>query len=111
MDLYVKEGNRKVQTDSTVAMNDQKHSIHSPYRKSLGCNVRVCLAYGMVMSLSLGCGAVGKPIPPEDVGIEAKIRKQGQKAQTEPGEPLTEEPIPITEQPEELPPLYPIGVR
>ena len=68
----------------------------------------------LIVSLLWGCGAVGKPIPPEDVGIEAKIQKQEREAKAEQeaqsAQP-TDEPIPVTEQPEELPPFYPIGVR
>lgn len=52
-----------------------------------------------------GCGAVGPPIPPEDVGIEAKRLKQQQET-TRPvdGMPPGEEEL-------ELPPLRPIGTR
>jgi len=68
-------------------------------------------AVGVLLSLLLGCGAVGKPIPPEDVGIEAKIKKQERKSKGEQETPSVDEPVPVTEQPEELPPFYPIGVR
>jgi len=38
------------------------------------------LTFGMMALLfsPTGCGAVGPPIPPEKVGIEAKLRKQQQ---------------------------------
>lgn len=68
-------------------------------------------AFGVIMNLLLGCGAVGKPIPPEEVGIEAKIKKQEQETKAEQEKPSVDEPVPITEQQEELPPFYPIGVR
>jgi len=64
-----------------------------------------------MMSLILGCGAVGKPIPPEDVGIEAKVKKQEERDKGEQEKLSTEEPVSVTDQPEELPPLYPVGVR
>ena len=68
-------------------------------------------AIGGILSLLLGCGAVGKPIPPEDVGIEAKIKKQERESKGEKETPSDDEPVPVTEQPEELPSFYPIGVR
>lgn len=69
------------------------------------------LLVSLSLSLHFGCGAVGKPIPPEDVGIEAKKRKQERETGVEQGTPGVEEPLPATEQPEELPPLYPVGTR
>lgn len=69
------------------------------------------LMLGFVLSLNVGCGAVGKPIPPEDVGIEAKKRKQEQEGKAGQDHSDIDEPLPATEQPEELPSLYPIGVR
>jgi len=62
-------------------------------------------------SVVMSCGAVGSPIPPEDVGIEAKVRKQQKdKAQSE--EALTEDgTISADEEGVELPALYPIGTR
>lgn len=68
---------------------------------------------GMVALLlsPIGCGAVGPPIPPEEVGIEAKVRKQRQdqarkKEVTAEGETTSE-----VEENVELPALYPIGTR
>ena len=59
----------------------------------------------------MGCAAVGPPIPPEDVGIEAKVRKQQQETiQTD--ETLSEEGVTsIEEEGVELPGFYPIGTR
>lgn len=65
----------------------------------------------ILFSLNLGCGAVGKPIPPEDVGIEAKKRKQERETGVTQDSPGIDEPLPATEQPEELPPFYPVGGR
>lgn len=64
-----------------------------------------------LFTIVIGCGAVGPPIPPEDVGIEAKVRKQQKdKAQSE--EALTEDgTISVEEEGVELPALYPIGTR
>ncbi|MDR4494245.1 MAG: hypothetical protein AB7P17_04795 [Nitrospirales bacterium] len=69
------------------------------------------LLLSLSLSLNVGCGAVGKPIPPEDVGIEAKKRKQERETGGEQDKTGIEEPLPATEQPEELPPFYPIGGR
>ena len=55
------------------------------------------------------CGQVSSPIPPEDVGIEAKVREQ-QRQTKEQGEP-TDDQVPIEEEPVELPALRPIGTR
>lgn len=55
------------------------------------------------------CGQVSSPIPPEDVGIEAKVRKQ--QRQIEEQEKPTEDQVPIEEETVELPPLHPIGTR
>ena len=55
------------------------------------------------------CGQAGAPIPPEDVGIEAKVRKQKQqdikKGTPEEGESSVEEES-VT-----LPALRPVGTR
>ncbi|MGD9852723.1 MAG: hypothetical protein AB7T38_15830 [Nitrospirales bacterium] len=69
------------------------------------------LLLSLSLSLQFGCGAVGKPIPPEDVGIEAKKRKQERETGVNPDKSGMEDPLPATEQPEELPPLFPIGAR
>ena len=67
-----------------------------------------------------GCGVVGPPIPPEDVGvapfIERQKRQQAQQAAAQPTaeEPAQEqEPLPseLRGQDEELPPLMPVGTR
>ncbi len=59
----------------------------------------------------MGCGAVGSPIPPEDVGIEAKVRKQ-QKDLIQPGGALSENStIAGEKEGVELPTVYPIGTR
>jgi len=59
----------------------------------------------------MGCGAAGSPIPPEDVGIEAKVRKQ-QKENIQSEGALSEDGT-ISEEDEgvELPAFYPIGTR
>ena len=55
-----------------------------------------------------GCGAAGAPIPPEDVGIEAKVREQ-QKAREQTLQ--EEEESPIEEEAVTLPALRPVGTR
>ncbi len=59
----------------------------------------------------MGCGAVGPPIPPEDVGIEAKIRKQRQEQMKQDNPTFEDELISPAEEAIELPPIYPIGTR
>jgi len=59
----------------------------------------------------MGCGAVGPPIPPEDVGIEAKIRKQEQEKVRSAGTLSEDGATSIEEEAVELPAFYPIGTR
>jgi hypothetical protein len=64
-----------------------------------------------LLTFVMGCGAVGSPIPPENVGIEAKARKQ-QRKNTQSETILTEDgSIPVEEEGVELPASYPIGTR
>jgi hypothetical protein len=64
-----------------------------------------------LLTFVMGCGAVGSPIPPENVGIEAKVRKQ-QRENTQSEATLTEDgSIPVEEEGVELPVFYPIGTR
>lgn len=71
----------------------------------------------LCVSLSSACGQVNSPIPPEDVGIEAKLRQQQtqqqkqQQKQLEDQEKPREAEVPIEEETIELPPLRPIGTR
>lgn len=60
---------------------------------------------------SSGCGAVGPPIPPEKVGIEAKRLKQQQdQAKTEGA--FDQDPLNVPlEEAVELPTVYPIDTR
>ena len=67
------------------------------------------ISIGVALSVLLGCGAVGPPLPPEKIGIEAKIRQQ--RAQEEPGQPEKEKIIPIGEEELVLPPLQPVDVN
>lgn len=60
---------------------------------------------------SIGCGAVGPPIPPEKVGIEAKILKQQQDQARIEGN-LDADPLNVPlEEAVELPTVYPIDTR
>jgi hypothetical protein len=64
-----------------------------------------------LLTFPMGCGAVGPPIPPEDVGIEAKIRKQ-QDENAKSNGTLSEDLDPsVEEEAVELPTFYPIGTR
>ena len=68
----------------------------------------IILAILFLLPVLPGCGAVGPPIAPEDVGIEAKVREQQQSRDSSgqenqgPSEPDEEM---------ELPTFYPIGTR
>jgi hypothetical protein len=56
----------------------------------------------VLVSCAAGCGVVGSPIAPEDIGIEAKVRAQRQ----------AEEQRSTPEEPEVvLPPLQPVGTQ
>jgi hypothetical protein len=69
------------------------------------------LGFLTLFTFPMGCGAVGPPIPPEDVGIEAKIRKQ-QRATTKDNVGASEDPATsVEEETVELPVFYPIGTR
>jgi hypothetical protein len=60
------------------------------------------LGFLALLIFPMGCGAVGPPIPPEDVGIEAKIDPAGTSEDTATS---------IEEETVELPDFYPIGTR
>ena len=62
----------------------------------------------LCLLMSAGCGAAGAPIPPEDVGIEAKVRKQQEAREKALQE---DEEVPIEEEAVTLPALRPIGTR
>ncbi len=87
-------------------------------------------SFGSILFLLLwagGCGNQGPPIPPEDVGIRAKVlraqqQEKAKQAQTgKPAEPapVTPQPfatpVPTTEPPPQddlqLPPYRPVGTR
>ncbi len=62
------------------------------------------LAAAVMLDLLGGCGKVGSPIPPEDIGIAAKIeQEQAAQERTEAGREREEEV--------ELPPLRPTDGR
>ncbi|RMH33557.1 MAG: hypothetical protein D6690_11420 [Nitrospirae bacterium] len=69
------------------------------------------ILYICVLWSSGGCGVVGPPIPPEDVGIEAKMREQASQhptpAQTTESDTATD----LETEPVSLPPLRPVGER
>lgn len=60
---------------------------------------------------AMGCGAVGSPIPPEDVGIEAKVRRQQKENALKEGILSENGAISDKEEGVELPAFYPIGKR
>ena len=64
----------------------------------------------MACAWATGCGMVGNPLPPEDIGIEAKVRAQAERTrstqkenQRAPGEESESEMA--------LPPLQPLGIQ
>lgn len=63
----------------------------------------------LCLSLGTSCGTVSPPIPPEDVGIEAKVRKHEREVARQ--EKSKEEEVSIEEESVQLPPLRPIGAR
>lgn len=80
--------------------------------QSVGAYTYGFIIFGMMGLLlsPMGCGAVGPPIPPEDVGIEAKIRKQRQDQARKEGSTAEDQISPV-EEPVEFPTFYPIGTR
>ncbi|MGP0592870.1 hypothetical protein ACTRXD_10100 [Nitrospira sp. T9] len=81
-------------------------------RKILKTTSRYFLIFCILaLFFSSGCGAVGPPIPPEKVGIEAKRLKQQQdRAKTE--EAFDQDPLNVPlEEAVELPTVYPIDTR
>ncbi len=66
------------------------------------------LVSAMLVSFEAGCGVMGAPIAPEDIGIEAKIRAQ---RQAEERRATPEAPSPEEEPEVVLPPLRPVGTQ
>ena len=75
---------------------------------------------GITMGVLMGCGAVGAPIPPENVGVNLTIERQKKlelleekqreaAAEVEPIEPQPDSTLPG--QDVNLPPLQPVGTR
>ena len=69
------------------------------------------LGFFALLTFPMGCGAVGPPIPPEDVGIEAKIRKQQRATTQDPAGTSEDTATSVEEETVELPAFYPIGTR
>jgi hypothetical protein len=75
---------------------------------------------GMTMGVLMGCGAVGAPIPPENVGVNLTIERQKklelleEKQREAAAEVESTEPQPdsmLQGQDVNLPPLQPVGTR
>ena len=59
-----------------------------------------------------GCGSVGPPIAPEEVGIKATVLEQQSKRAGSPQDSEDEQEVaPIKDEEPVLPPLRPIGTR
>jgi len=69
------------------------------------------LSFFVFLIFPLGCGAVGPPIPPENIGIEAKIRKQQREKVQSEGTLSQDLATQVEEEAVELPTFYPIGTR
>jgi hypothetical protein len=78
------------------------------------------IAAGVMMVMLMGCGAVGSPIPPESVGVNATIERQKtlesleEKRRKDAAVIETTEPEPdsaLQGQDVNLPPLQPVGTR
>ena len=79
----------------------------------------------VLCSVAVGCGVVGSPIAPEDIGIEAKVRaqRQAEESRSTPKEPCRGGPepaLPVLSEaegseangcPPWLPPLQPVGTQ
>lgn len=65
---------------------------------------------GMACAWATGCGIAGNPLPPEDIGIEAKVRAQAERARSTQEE---NQPAPGEKSESEmaLPPLRPLGIQ
>lgn len=65
---------------------------------------------GMACAWGTGCGMVGDPLPPEYIGIEAKVRAQAERARStqEENQPAPGEK---SESDVALPPLRPLGIQ
>ena len=65
---------------------------------------------GMACAWGTGCGMAGAPLPPEDIGIEAKVRAQAERARStqEENQPAPGEK---SESDVALPPLRPLGIQ
>ena len=70
-------------------------------------DLRRTLVLTVLFSFAAGCGVVGAPIAPEDIGIEAKVRAQ-QEAEEKRSAPEEQAPEEL-EVP--LPPLRPVGAQ
>jgi hypothetical protein len=75
---------------------------------------------GVLLIMSVGCGAVGSPIPPETVGVNATIERQKalesleEKRRKDAALLESTEPEPdsaLQGQDVNLPPLQPVGTR
>ena len=80
-------------------------------RHMKSCRFMTPLRFLVFMILLMGCGAVGPPIPPENVGIEAKVRKQQQDKAKKEGTVSEDSAASLEEETVELPTFYPIGTR
>lgn len=79
-------------------------------RKLFYCHSLLLLFLLLPILLTQSCGAVGPPLPPEDIGIEAKIRSQQQATQNK-LEQAEIEIVPIDQENAMLPIIQPLGMQ
>ena len=79
-----------------------------PKSSSYGAGIIwIGLAAAVVLDLAGGCGKIGSPIPPEDIGIAAKLERDRQEQAAEDSKEAERQ----RDEGIELPPLRPIGTR
>ncbi len=84
-------------------------SLHPPVLRS-PLRGRTIVLLGALFLWGAGCGAVGDPIAPEDIGIEAKILER-QRAEEQRSAPEGQPNAPRKEPEIVLPPLQPVGTQ
>jgi len=72
--------------------------------------VALAACIGMACAWGTGCGMAGAPLPPEDIGIEAKVRAQAERARSSQDENQAA-PGEKSESDVALPPLRPLGIQ
>ncbi len=90
----------------------RRHGLRDDTPTSVGGRAAILpgILLGVLLVGGAGCGAVGDPIAPEDIGIEAKVRAQ-QQAEKRRSTPQAQQRTPRKEPEIVLPPLQPVGAQ